>query len=90
MKTVRAKISGTVQGVFFRKFIKEEADKLELKGHIRNLDDGQVEVIAEGENAKVNELMKICKQGAPHSTVKDVKMQNLNHIGFDEFKIMRV
>jgi len=90
MKTIRAKIEGTVQGMFFRKFVKEEADKLGLKGHVRNLDNGQVEVIAEGENVQVNELMKICKQGAPHSAIKAMIMQDLNHIGFDEFKIMRV
>jgi len=90
MKTVRAKISGTVQGVFFRKFIKEQADKLGLRGHVRNLDTGEVEVLAEGVNDKVNELMKICRQGPPHSVIKNVNVMDLNHIGFDDFKILRV
>jgi len=90
MKTIRAKIEGTVQGVFFRKFVKEEADKLELNGHVRNLETGEIEVIAEGKDQSVNELMKICKQGAPHSVIKGINLQELNHIGFDEFKILRV
>lgn len=90
MKTLRAKVSGTVQGVFFRKFVKDQADKLELKGHVRNLEDGQVEIIAEGKDQNVNELIKICKKGAPHSVIKDVTLQELNHIGFDDFKILRV
>jgi acylphosphatase len=90
MKTVRAKITGTVQGVFFRKFVKEQAGKLELKGHVRNLDDGQIEIVAEGKDQNVNELMKICKSGAPHSIVKDMILQELNHQGFDDFRILRV
>ena len=90
MKTIRAKIEGTVQGVFFRKFIKEQADKLGLNGHVRNLESGEVEVIAEGKDQSVNELIKICKQGAPHSIIKNVTMQELNHIGFDDFKILRM
>jgi acylphosphatase len=90
MKTIRAKISGTVQGVFFRKFIKENAEKLGLRGHVRNLEGSQIEVIAEGRDEAVNEMMKVCKQGAPHSIVKDVVLQELNHIGFDDFKILSV
>ena len=90
MKTVRAKIEGTVQGVFFRKFLKEQADGLGIKGHVRNLDTGEIEVMAEGADDQVNELMKRCKKGAPHSQVKNVLVQELNHIGFDDFKILRM
>lgn len=90
MKTIRAKITGTVQGVFFRKFIKEQADNFGLKGHVRNLETGEIEVIAEGKDQDVNELMKICKKGPPHSVIKGVILQELNNIGFDDFKILRV
>lgn len=90
MKTLRMKLSGLVQGVAFRNFIKQEADKLELKGHVRNLDTGEVEVIVEGKDESVNNMVLICKKGAPHSQVKDVFMQDLNHIGFDDFKILNV
>lgn len=90
MKTIRAKISGQVQGVFFRKFIKEEADKLELKGHVRNLESGEVEVVAEGSPDKIEKIIACCKKGAPHSSVKNVDIQELNHIGFDEFKLLEI
>ena len=90
VKTIRAKISGQVQGVFFRKFIKDEADKLELKGHVRNLDSGEVEVVAEGSPESVDKMMQLCKKGAPHSVVKDVDIQELNHIGFDDFKTLDI
>lgn len=90
MKTIRIKINGLVQGVFFRKFIKDEADKLGLKGHVRNLDSGEVEVIAEGKDADVDSMQAVCKKGAPHSTVKGIDTQEMNNIGFDDFKILDI
>jgi acylphosphatase len=90
MKTIRIKISGLIQGVFFRKFIKEEADKLKIKGHVRNLESGEVEVIAEGIEENVKEMSLVCKKGAPHSNVKSVDVQEINHIGFDDFKILEI
>jgi acylphosphatase len=90
MKTIRIKISGAVQGVFFRKFIKEEADRLGLKGHVRNLESGEVEVVAEGSPEQIEEITKICKKGAPHSQVKELDIQEMNHIGFDEFKVLDI
>ena len=90
MKTVRMKISGMVQGVFFRKYIQEEAKKLDIKGHVRNLESGEVEVVAEGSPENVDALLVVCKKGAPHSTVKEVNVQELNHIGFDDFKVLDI
>ena len=90
VKTIRIKISGNVQGVMFRKFIKDEADKLEIKGHVRNLESGEVEVMAEGNPEKVDEMISCCKKGAPHSSVKSVDIQEMNHIGFDDFKVLSI
>jgi acylphosphatase len=90
MKTVRLKISGLVQGVFFRKYIKDEADKLSLKGHVRNLESGEVEVVLEGKDEDVNSMISVCKKGAPQSDVKNVDVQELNNIGFDDFKILDI
>jgi acylphosphatase len=90
MKTVRLKINGLVQGVFFRKYIRDEAKKLDIKGHVRNLENGDVEVMAEGSPENVDLLVLTCKKGAPHSTVKNVDVQELNHIGFDDFKVLDI
>jgi len=90
VKTIRAKISGQVQGVLFRKFIADEAKKIGLKGHVRNLDSGEVEVVAEGTIDAVDKILAVCKKGAPHSSVKNVDIQELNHIGFDDFKILEI
>jgi acylphosphatase len=90
MKTARLKISGLVQGVYFRKFVKDKADNLELKGHVRNLDTGEVEVLIEGKDENILSMISLCREGAPHSKVKDVDVQELNHIGFDDFKILDI
>ena len=90
MKTTKAVISGTVQGIFFRKFIEEEARKLGLKGFARNLDDGRVEVFVEGRDENVNELVEKCRKGPLHSQVDKVKTEEIKHQGFDEFKILRI
>lgn len=90
MKTIRMKISGLVQGVFFRKYISDEAKKIGIKGHVRNLDSGEVEVVAEGSPEEVDSMVACCKKGAPHSNVKNVDIQELNHIGFDDFKILEI
>jgi acylphosphatase len=89
MKTVKAKINGTVQGVFFRAFVKEAADKLGLKGHVRNMEDGSVEVVAEGRDEAVNELIEICKKGNPHSMIKSVDVEEMNHQDLKDFSILR-
>lgn len=90
MKTLRVKITGLVQGVFFRKYIKEEAQKLDLKGHVRNLETGEVEVILEGKDEDVDIMVLCCKKGPANSNIKSVDLQEMNHIGFDEFKILSI
>ncbi|MBU3967533.1 MAG: acylphosphatase [Euryarchaeota archaeon] len=51
-------VSGTVQGVFFRASAKKIADELHLTGWVRNLDDGRVEAIIEGEQEKVFKMIE--------------------------------
>ena len=90
MKTSKIFISGTVQGIFFRKFVEEEAQKLELKGFARNLDDGRVEVVVEGKDENVNELVEKCRQGPPHSQVTNVEAKEIKHQGFSVFRILKM
>lgn len=84
------KISGQVQGVSFRKFVKDEADKIGIRGHVRNLDSGEVEVIVEGSMEEVEKMIAICKKGNSVSSIKAVDLQDMNHIGFDDFKILNI
>jgi acylphosphatase len=90
MKTLRLHITGTVQGVLFRKFVEENANRLGVRGFVRNLDDGRVEVVVEGRDDKVLEMVEICKTGNPHSQVRSVEIKELTNQGFVGFKIMRL
>ena len=90
-KAARIIIQGTVQGVFFRRFIKEEADKLGLRGFVRNLDSGDVEVIIEGDAEQINKMAGICRKGTEHSIIKKVLVEDRNWTGdFKEFKVLRI
>ena len=89
MKSLKFFISGNVQGVFFRKFIEDKANELELKGFARNLDDGRVEVVVEGRDENTNKMIEVCKKGSPHSEVKNVEVQEIKHQGFGGFKVLK-
>jgi acylphosphatase len=90
MKTIRIYLTGSVQGVFFRNFLEEKANELNIRGFCRNLEDGRVEVVAEGRDENVNTMLEACKEGPQHATVKDVQIQELKHQGFEGFKVMRL
>ena len=68
----RLVLSGRVQGVFFRAACKTEADQLGLAGWARNLDDGRVEVVAEGDPAAIEALVRWCHHGPSHARVTAV------------------
>ena len=83
-------IKGTVQGMFFRSFIKENADALGLRGFVRNLDSGDVEVIVEGEIENVDQMHEVCKQGPKHAVVKGLEITEIPFQDFQEFKILHI
>lgn len=90
MKTIKIFISGSVQGVFFRKFIEDKANELGLKGFARNLEDSRVEVVVEGKDENVNEMAEVCKKGPSHSDIKNVTTEEIKHQGFSGFRILRI
>jgi acylphosphatase len=65
-------VLGFVQGIGFRYFVKSNTRKLGLKGWVRNLPDGRVEVLAQGEKEVIEKLIKICEKGPFLSEVKSV------------------
>jgi acylphosphatase len=67
--TMRWRVSGRVQGVFFRASTREQALRLELDGSAVNLDDGAVEVVASGSPAALVGLEAWLRRGPPHARV---------------------
>jgi acylphosphatase len=72
MKRAHALIAGKVQGVNFRYYTTEKALQLEVKGWVKNLSDGRVEILVEGEDEAADELIAWSHQGPPLAQVQSV------------------
>ena len=72
---LHAIVSGSVQGVGFRYFVRQQADSLGLAGWVRNLRSGDVELIAEGERKELQSLLTAVRQGPRGSTVINVQTE---------------
>lgn len=71
-RTCRVRIRGRVQGVWFRRWIEEEANRLNLSGWVRNRSDGSVEAVFSGEADAVDRMVDECHDGPPHARVERV------------------
>lgn len=69
MKRAHIIVAGLVQGVFFRAFTKEVADRLKISGWVRNIPDGSVEAVAEGSELALKEFVSELKRGPPKARV---------------------
>ena len=73
MACARFIVTGRVQGVFFRAWTREQADRLGVKGWIRNCPDGSVELLAIGGEIEVERMVDACRGGPPAATVQLVQ-----------------
>jgi len=81
-------IRGLVQGVLFRREITEVARRIGITGWVRNLPDGRVEAVAEGEKEMLEELVRFCSVGPPRARVTGVDVEWSDFKGeFRGFKI---
>jgi acylphosphatase len=89
-KAARFIVKGTVQGIFFRQFVKEHADKIGVTGFVRNLSDGDAEVVVEGEGDQLERLLSQVKKGPKHSQIRNVEVEEKKWSGsFEGFRILR-
>ncbi len=88
MKTYKFLVSGKVQGVWYRKYVSENAKKHGFKGYIKNLPDGRVEAVANIENDdRLKEFIEILKEGSPFSRVENIEIKEIPNIKFNDFEI---
>ncbi|MEK6777765.1 MAG: acylphosphatase [bacterium] len=86
---IRLVIHGRVQGVFFRASAQEEASRCNLAGWVRNLVNGSVEVVAEGDERALDEFAKWCSHGPPYAKVSHVDVSKESYTGeFYTFQIL--
>ena len=72
-------IKGKVQGGFFRQALKVMAKKNNVNGWVRNLSDGRVEAILEGEDVDVSNLVEWSHAGSANARVEDIEIKNEKH-----------
>ncbi|MGA2780465.1 MAG: acylphosphatase [Smithella sp.] len=88
MKRIHVYISGRVQGVFFRAETQRAAKSFNLTGWVRNIADGRVEALFEGEDANVDKMIAWCHIGPPAARVKEVLTEEESYTGeFRDFSI---
>ena len=79
-----------VQGVFYRAFTKESALELGLVGWARNLSDGKVEVVVEGNKSRIKEFLRRLRQGPPASKVDKLSVEwEETKKEFSDFRVLR-
>ncbi|OGP68764.1 MAG: acylphosphatase [Deltaproteobacteria bacterium RBG_16_44_11] len=88
MKRVHVHISGRVQGVFFRAETQRAAMSFNLTGWVRNMQDGRVEAVFEGEEENVDKMLTWCHVGPPAARVENVTIKEEPYTGgFSDFSI---
>ncbi len=90
-RRARVFVSGKVQGVFFRARLAERARELGVAGFVRNLSDGRVEAVMEGEEERVQQIIAWCHVGPPQARVDNVRVQWEDFEGeFQGFTVQRI
>ena len=87
MRSVRLVISGKVQDVGYRAFVKRNADMLKIKGHVRNLPTGEVEILCSGPEEAIKEMIKRCKTGPQRASTKKVEIEEKIEEMDNEFEV---
>lgn len=82
-------VSGRVQGVHFRASMRREAQALGLRGWVRNLPDGRVEAVVEGDRHAAETLVGWCRRGPDHAVVAGVRIEEEPEEGLPGFELRR-
>jgi acylphosphatase len=83
----RITVRGRVQGVFFRDSTREQAQRHDLAGWVRNCGDGTVEVVVEGAPESVERLVAFCRDGPPRADVDEVEVHEEPPEGLQGFEV---
>jgi acylphosphatase len=86
-QAVHVFVSGMVQGVFYRSWAEDTARELGLSGWVRNLPDGRVEAVFEGQKSRVDRMVGLCRKGPPHAKVDKVEVRKERVRGFAGFQV---
>ena len=87
-KALRLFLTGSMQSLFFKQFIKDAAEEHDVRGFLRNREDGRVEIFLEGDGTAVDAVVAICKRGPKYAQIRSVEEKEERFQGMPEFKIL--
>jgi len=87
MMSVHVRVSGRVQGVYYRAYTRDRAKSLGINGWVRNIPGGGVEAVLEGERRQVGELLRAMKSGPSGSMVLGMELSEIEAKGYNDFEI---
>ncbi len=87
MRRVKLIVCGRVQGVGYRYFVQTQAKQMDIKGFVRNLPDGEVEIDAEGEQSQISVFIEHCIDGSGYSKISNYYIHDIPTYGFRKFEI---
>ncbi|TCO11057.1 acylphosphatase [Natronoflexus pectinivorans] len=88
MQRVKVLVDGRVQGVGYRYFVNNKATRYGIKGYVKNLPGGQVEIDAEGDVGQLREFLESCYQGPPMARVDNFHRKQVTPYGYTRFRIL--
>ena len=88
-RSVRIHLTGNMQSMFFKQHMKETADKCKVKGFLRNLEDGRVEIFAEGNFDDVNSFVELTKSGPKFVTIRNFEIRDEKFQDIKDFKVLK-
>ena len=89
LQSISITVKGKVQGVFYRQTTKETASRLGITGEVKNLDNGDVHIIATGTAEQLEAFTAWCKKGPERAVVTNVMVEKIPLQSFDRFKVVR-
>lgn len=81
------RLTGRVQGVFFRAWMQRLANELGITGWVRNCPDGRVEAHVEGDDGAVERLIEKMRSGPPSARVEDLRVWDVETFEYDDFEV---
>jgi acylphosphatase len=89
LKHLKIKVSGKVQGVFYRASAKAKADEWNIKGFVRNEPNGDVYLEAEAREEILYKFVKWCSQGPADARVEHIEATPGEYVGYPDFLVLR-
>jgi len=76
--------------MFFEQFVLESAKRLDVRGYLRKLEDGRMEIFLEGNKDRVDEMTALCRRGTEHTQIRNVEERAERFQDFKDFKVIKI